>query len=274
MSTFALAQRGVIQATAADGAGPKTATLATPVKLGSSFVTSSIKEQRLQALHAVQRGQRQLTNADTSPVDITITDVGDVAASHVNINHEDYRPTNPNIRGVRARLLDATTLRLEFAALAATETIDLNWEVITAKPTIRRGATVRLSAVDTVELAWDGTLAGAETVDGAWEVWDIENLGDDIKELLYRGQLTLGYLGENKVQDKIAFANEGYMMTYRMRIFDSETNASNATPDTDDPLETGEIARVDVTQSVNVGRNDRTYLEMVLTDKAATPGIG
>jgi hypothetical protein len=274
MSDYSLAQRGVISATAADGAGPKDATLASTIKPASSFITSSIRSNRKQATAAVQRGARALTNADTSPVDITITSV-DVAASFVTLSHRDSRATTPTLRGVTAYLFDATTLRLEFGAIGAGETIDVRWEVVEKKPEILRGATVRILDGDTVRLEWDGTLAGNDTIDASYDVWDLENFGDDMKEALYKLIRILGYLGENAIQDNISYDEAGNVTQFRIRIFDSKTNANAATPDIPDldPLQTGEYSRTTVTQSIDEAKNDRTLLRKVLDMIAATPGV-
>jgi hypothetical protein len=133
---------------------------------------------------------------------------------------------------------------------------------------------VRLLDENTIRLEWDGTLAAGETIDAAYEVYDLENLGDDLKELLFREQRVLAYLGENVIQDKILYNNAGVMTQYRLRVFDSKANANGATVDTENPsLETGELARSTVTQEIVAGKNDRSSLAKVLDLLLTTPGV-
>jgi hypothetical protein len=275
MSDYNLAQLGVITATASDGAGPKDATLASTIKPASSFITSSIRTNRKQATASVQRGTLALTNADSSPKDVTLGTAVDMSATFVTFSYKDNRGTTPTVRGVTGYLTSTTNLRFEFAALGAAETLDIAWEVVEKKPEIIRGATVRILDGDTVRLEWDGTLAGTETIVASYDVWDLENFGDDMKEALFRLTRVLGYLGENAVQDLITYDNAGNVTQFRVRSFDSKTNAEAATVDLPDgqPLQTGEYSRVTFQQSIDVSKNDRTLLKKVLTDLLATPGV-
>jgi hypothetical protein len=143
-----------------------------------------------------------------------------------------------------------------------------------------RGAFVRLVNANTVRLEWKGALvtdpeAGPETISAYAEVYDLESVGDDIKEMLFRQQRALGYLGENALQDLIQYDDAGNMVTYRLRLFATADNASNATPDlpNGEDLETGELARMTMSQEILTSKNDRVQLIRLLTDLLATPGV-
>lgn len=271
MSTYSLVQRGVISATSADGAGPKDATLTTAIKTGSSFVVARIKDRRRDA--SVQRAVVNLTNSDSSPKVVNLAASVDANAAVLDINVKEIRAADPN-SGVEAHLMaSGTTIVLNFDPLAMGDTIDLAYQVIEHKP--RRGASVRILNSTTVRMEWDGTLAAGETIDAAYDVFDLENFGDDMKEALFRLQRLLGYQGENCVQDNITYDDAGNMTAYRLRVFSSKTNAEAATLDLEDgeALETGELVRIQVTQDINIGTNDRLSLYRVLTDLLATPGV-
>jgi hypothetical protein len=144
-----------------------------------------------------------------------------------------------------------------------------------------RGATIRLLDASTLRLEWNGTLStdpdtgGTESITVAYQVYDLENLGDDLKEILFRLQRALAYLGENVLQDRILYSSSGVMTQYRLRVFDSKAHANAATKDVPDatPLQTGEIARSTVTQDVIAGKNDRRSLAKVLDLLLVTPGV-
>lgn len=146
-----------------------------------------------------------------------------------------------------------------------------------------RGATVRLTTTTNLQIAWKGGaliddpfLGAAEEITVSYEVFDIEDIGDDLKELLFRTQRILGYLGENVIQDQLIYDDAGNMVQYRLRAFNSKVNAEAATPELPlgDPLEAGEVARVLMTQNINFGKNDRTLLYRLLTNLIDTPGVG
>ena len=272
MSDYSLVQRGVISAVGPDATGLKDFVLPSAVKLSSAFISQSVRAFR--GRHSVQRGSRALTNADASPVDITIGDVDDIAKAEVKVSFREFRPTNVTTSGITAHLTSPTNLRLTFAALAVTETIDVEWQIINTRGG-DQAATLRMFDENTVRMEWDGDLLAGDSVTASFEVFDIENLGDDIKELLFRDQLILGHLSENVIQDSIVLDEGGNMVSYRKRIFDSRTNAEAATaniPDAD-PLETGELSRVKVTQSIELANNDRDLMTQVVLLKAATPGV-
>lgn len=272
MSDYALVQRGSIAASSADGAGPKDFTLATAVKLGSAFVVGHIRDKRRRT--SVQRGVQNFTNATAFPVSVALGTAVDDAAAQVNITFKDSRATTPTVRGVTARLINAgADIEFNAAALGVGETLDVAWEVIEHKTS--RQATLRLINATTVRLEWDGALAAGETITAMFEVFDFEDAGDDLKRVLFNSQRMLGYLAENMLQDLIIYDDAGNMTQYRMRLFNSKTNAEAATVDIADasPLETGEWARVTVTQDINFQKNDRLSLLKVLTDLIATPGV-
>lgn len=269
MSDYSLVQRAVIQATSADGVGPKDATLTTAIKTGSAFVVSTIKSTRCRK--RVQRGVENFTNATVFPVTVNLASAVDENCAHVIVNHVEEQAA-PN-RGVLVELINSgADLRFTSPALAAGETLDVAWQVIEEKEPL--GANVRIVDTTTVRLEWDGTLAAGETIDAAFEVFDIENLGDDVKEILFRGQRVLAYLGENQIQDNLSKDDAGNIIAYRLRVFTDKASADAATIDTPGGLEAGELARVDMTQTVPVDNNDRTNLKRVLTDVLTpTPGV-
>jgi hypothetical protein len=143
-----------------------------------------------------------------------------------------------------------------------------------------RGAAVELFDANTVRLRWNGALAtdieaGNETISVAIEVFDLDNLGDDIQELLFRTARALGYLGENVMNDLLLYDQAGNVVQYRLRVFSSRTNCEAATPDLPDgsAMQTGEYARVTMNQDIEISKNDRALMLRVLTDIIATPGV-
>lgn len=73
----------------------------------------------------------------------------------------------------------------------------------------------------------------------------------------------LGLCGENMVLDNFAYDQAGNIVGLRIRLFDSATNASNATQGSTDP-EPGEIVSYDVDQEHNAARNVRTFHSSVV----------
>lgn len=271
MSTYNLAQRGVLALTSAD-TSPKDVTLASSIKPGSAQLHPVVRDKRRNAF--VQRGTVTLAEAATSPQDVTITAV-DLACSHVKITVRDSRDPAAGGHGVTAKLTSSTNLRLQFyGAIGVAENIEIEWEVVEQKPA--RSATVRILDANTVRVEWDGTLADGETIDVAWEVWDIAPLGDDIKEILFRLLRVLGYLGENCRQDLLQYDDAGNVVRYRLRIFDSREHAEASDLDLPEGsgLQDGELARAVVTQDIDAGKNDRIDLMQVLDTVIPTPGVG
>lgn len=149
------------------------------------------------------------------------------------------------------------------------------------------GATVRLFDEETLRMAWygspdetegllnDESTGLDEIITVAVEVFDLEEMGDELKEILFQGLRVLGYLGENVMQDLLDYDDAGNLVTYRLRVFDTRANCEAATPELPDgqALQTGELARVTMNQDIVPDRNDRELLTRVLTDVLATPGV-
>ena len=184
----------------------------------------------------VKSGVHTSIPTDTSPVDIALP--GEAIKLGSTYPLVQVRETRlGNESGVTAYLFDDETLRIEFK--------------VTPLP------------------------AGEEIV-VRWYVFDLENFGDDMKEALFRLQTILAVLGENMIQDLIASDSSGNLLQYRVRLFDSKTNALAATFNLKDgsPLETGELKRHTATQDVIKGKNTRSSLRKVLDISADTPGVG
>ena len=193
----------------------------------------------------VQRGVTTLIVGDVSPKDVPLNTAVKLSSSKVLITVRESRfpaeTSDLDYRGVTAFLLNSTTLRIEWNGVLST----------------------------------DSGTGASETISVSWEVVDLENLGDDLKEILFRLQRALGYLGENAVQDLLVYDDAGNMTQYRLRCFNSDDNAQAATINIPDgsSLETGELARVTVTQDIQIAKNDRLSLTRLLTDLLATPGV-
>jgi len=273
MSVYPLVQRGVITITSAD-TSPKKVTLGSTIKAGSAFVITSVRDKRRR--YAVQRGSISVVNPDTPPNAAVITAVVLASSELRNLGIRDDRAGNA--RGGTLKLASTTSVELDWdGTIAAGETIDAGFEVIEHREEI--GATIRLineAGVDKVEASWDGTLVTDETITISFEVFDLDNFGDDMKEVLFRLQGVLAYLGENLMQDLIQIDNPGNLVSYRMRAFESADKLAAATKDitAGSPLEDGEIRRVDVIQTIVKKKNVRSILEKSLSLVAPTPGVG
>jgi len=268
MSEYTLVRRGLLSAVATD-TSPVQATIAA-VKTGSSFRIATIKENRRRT--KIQQVSQAITDASVSPLDVTISAV-DTVKTKVTITFKEKR-TNDN-RGVTAKLQSSTAVRLTFDTVAAGDTIDV--EILVEENVDYRGATVRLVDATTVEMSWDGgALLTGETITATYEVFDVEDMGDDLKEILFRLTRLLGYAGENVRQDLLSYDDPGNMIMYRLRVFDTRANAEASTPDLPDgeDLETGELARVRMTQEILASQNDRTGMIRVLTDVADNEEVG
>ena len=275
MSDYSLVQKTVITAdeTDADGVSPKDFALASPVKVASAFITSSIRDVRKNIF--VQRDVENFTNASAFPVTVPLGTAVDPDSSHIVMSFKDFRGTMPTMRGIYARLTGAgANIEFNAGALAVAETIDVSWEVVQNRQP--RLATVRLLDANTVRLEWDGTLVAGEKIVASVEVFDIENLGDSIRELEFRTGMTLNYLGHNLMQDLIVMDKQGNLLSFRLRGFDTEVNLAAATKNIAEvqPLETGERFRTTITQDIRTDRNDRILLLKTLTDLLTpTPGV-
>ena len=221
---------------------------------GSAFITATVRSNRKPI--KVQRGQIVVTEAATSPTTAAITAVAALAQAHVNAQIRETRAGDS--RGATVKLSDVDELSLEWlgGALAAGEDIVAEYEVIEHHLT-RQGATLHLLDEDTVRAEWDTELEAGETITISYEVYDLENLGDDLKEILFRLQKVLGIQGENSIQDLQTYDQAGNPTSFRVRVFDSEDSVDDATIDLPegDALETGELSRYKVTLDWDGGRN-------------------
>jgi len=269
VSTYALVQRGVAHAdsTVGGGVSPLDIALASPIKLGSAFVVARPKDIRRDA--AVQRGSINLTSASVSPLDTVITSV-DLTTSEVRMSYKQKR-TNSN-SGVTIKLLDATHVRVQFDTIAAGDTVDIEWEV--AQRRSSRGGNLRILDANHVRMEWDGTLVAGESIDIAYDVFDLANFGDDIKELLFRVERLLAIGGENSLQDNQLYDQAGNPTTFRIRTFDTLAHCQAAVVGDTGGLATGELSRCTVTLTWPTGKNRPTAIQAVMTDLLATPGIG
>lgn len=271
MSTYALVQRGVVSITSADVGTSKNFALGTAIKPGSSFIVARVKDRRNNV--AVQRGNLNIANPDASPKDTPAFTAVDLACSELRFSFRENRAGNA--RGVSGKLNSTTTARFQwYGAIAGGENVDVEYEVIEHKP--RRGANIRVLDANNLVAEWDLQLLAGESIDIAYDVFDIENLGDDLKEILFQGQRLLGYQGEGKIQDLIIPDTPGNIVSYRSRVFNTKANAEAATIDlpAGSALETGELARYQVTVDIDKETNDRVSLISVRVDNlAATPGV-
>lgn len=148
------------------------------------------------------------------------------------------------------------------------------------------GASVHVVNATTLRLKWfgdpnqpegllhDDATDLDEIISVAVEIFDLNELGNSLNELLFRMTRALGYLGENILQDKLHYDDAGNLDHYRLRIFDTRAHCEAATPDTDNvAMEPGELARVSMDQEIEMAKNDRALLIRVLTDVATTPGL-
>lgn len=273
MSTYSLVKRGVINLTSADVGTSKDVDLSGVVKTGSAFLTFSAKSNRKPI--TVQRGAISATEADASPKLAAITAVAALAQAEVRATIRETRAGDS--RGATVKFTDVDELSLQWlgGALAAGEDIVAEYEV-TEHHLTRQGATLRLLDEDTVRAEWDTQLATGETISIAYEVYDLENLGDDLKEILFRLQKILGIQGENSIQDLQTYSQAGNPTSFRVRVFDSKDSAEDATVDLPegDALESGELSRYKVTLDWDAGRNRPTSIVSTRTHLLTpTPGV-
>jgi len=141
------------------------------------------------------------------------------------------------------------------------------------------GARVTIKDATNLEIAFKVTpLPAGEEIVVAWYIYDIENLGDDIKELLFRAQLILGYLGENVLLGNVTLDGQGNFSQYYVRIFQDKAKAESATVNLVDPeldaLETGELVRMRFTQTIDRPTNERKDMKRVVILKVAPASYG
>ncbi len=274
MADYNLAVRSSKQILTADGAGPLSIVISA-VKPASSFVLVSASEKRRNV--KVQRGVLSAVEAATSPVNAALaTAVADLTRAHVVSSLREVR--SGDARGASVKLSATNQVRLEWlgGALAAGEEIQAEYEVVEH---ILRRSGVRAYLIDEthIGIAWEGgTLEAEEEINVRYEVFDLESIGDDVKELLFRQQRALAYLGENLMQDLITPDDAGNIVSYRLRAFDTSANKALATLNVaaESPLETGEIGRINVTAAYSKTKGDplsRDFdLEGILEP---TPGV-
>ncbi len=272
MSTYSLIKRGMASASEGD-TSPKVISLASAIKTPSSFRVTNAREIRRGV--RVQRGTIAITDADVGGTkDSAAFTAVDMNCSEAKLLGFREKRTD-GYSGVSLKLQSDTTVRATFNPPAAGDLIALEFEVVEHKQP--RGATLRISAEDELSLEWDGgALAAGESIDMAYEVFDYNHAGDDIKELLFRAQLALAAHGGNMMMDLVEYDDPGNRINWRIRLFSSEDDLSSATPDLTESegLETGELARWKATKTIDdQGENEVELLTIVETHRADTPDV-
>jgi len=138
-----------------------------------------------------------------------------------------------------------------------------------------KGATVRLLSTTQVRLEWDGTLTTGETIDAAFDVFDLDAVGNELLELDFKLLRLLGFKGENSIEDGLTYDERHNPITVRVRTFDTQAHALLATADIPDgdPLETGELSRIKNTITWDKAKNRPALMVSLLLDEAPTPGV-
>ncbi len=267
MSEYDLAIRGQVSVALADGASPKVFNFSRSIKPASAILVATVSAVREKVV--VQHGQIAATTAATSPQNGAITAVSSLARAHVIGQAREKRAGGS---GVSFKLSSTSEVRMEWlgGALGGGEDIVGEFSVVEHRPEYQ-GARLRIVDEDTGEIAWDGgTLLATESITARYEVLDLENLGDDVKELLFRAKRILGYLGETMIQDLALYDTAGNPTSYRLRIFDTEANKSAAVVGiaAGSPLETGELGRVNVTAKYIAPKGDVLWRKFELEDVA------
>ena len=270
MSSLTLVRRGTISATVADGAGPKDSAAFSAVKAASSFVVARIRDRRVNVFR--QRRAIAITDADAGGTkDSTAFTAVDTAASEIITQIREKR--TDDYRGATVDFLSSTVVRATFNPPAAGDTIDLDVQILEHKA--RRGATVRLLDTTHVRMEWDGSLTTGETIDCAFDVYDLDDVGDELLELDFKLLRLLGFAGENSIQDALDYDQAGNPTIFRIRTFDTKAHRLAATAGIadEDDLETGELSRVKVTLTWPVGKNRPSLIVSDLLDSAPAPGV-
>jgi hypothetical protein len=272
VSDYSLVKRGVISLTDADVGTSKDVALSGEVKTGSTFLTATVRAVRKTV--KIQHGQIAATETDTSPQNAAITAVADLARAYVVATTRESRAGGS---GVSVKLSDVDEVRAEWlgGALGGGEDIVVEFSVIEHLLT-RPPATIRLLDEDTVRVEWDAQLEEGESIVVAYEAFDVEGLGDDLKEILFRLQKILGIQGENSIQDLQLYDGAGNPTSFRVRVFDSESSVDDATVNLPegDALESGELSRYKVTLDWAANRNRPTSIVSVRTHLLTpTPGV-
>lgn len=265
MAEYTLVTRGVITLTSADAGTSKDVTLASPVKTGSSFITAAVRSVRKPV--KVQRGAVSATEADTSPKTAAITAVTALEQAEVKATFRETRTGGS--AGATIKLSGVAEVSLQWlgGALGVGEDIVAEYEV-TEHLLARRGATLRLLSTTQVRAEWDVALEAGESIVIAYEVYDVEAVGDDLKEQLFRLQRLLAIEGENTLQDLMTYDTAGNPTSYRIRTFDTKEDAEDCTLDIEagEALEAGELSRHTVTITMNVDKNRPSSITSLRTD--------
>jgi hypothetical protein len=280
MSDYSLVQRGTIHVTNADGASPKKVNVGSPIKLSSSILVARIEDGRRNP-RINEVSQTISSTEEPAPHDFSHgVAIDDHLRTEVHVSH--YRDGSGAHSGLSYRLPGTSAIRFEWRDGLSTDTIETVIQFIEHRLLTVNAVLINESGQDKIQISWtdnSGTptsaIASDEQIDVTYEIWDIENLGDDIKELLFRGQLILGHLLENVVQDGIVVDTAGNMVAWRRRVFSTKANAEAAERDVPDgdALATGELVRVKFTQTINFQNNEREELQAVVLAKASTPGV-
>ncbi len=272
MATYTLVRRGVITLTDADVGTSKDVDLSAAVKTGSTFLTATVRAVRKTV--KMQHGQIAVTEAATTPANAAITAVADLARAYVVATIREKRAGGS---GASVKLSAVDQVRMEWlgGALGAGEDLVAEFTVVEHLLT-RPAATIRLLDADTVRVEWDAQLEAGESIVVSYEAFDVEDLGDDLKEILFRLQKVLGIQGENSLQDLQTYDQAGNPTSFRVRVFDTQADAEAATVDlpVGDALEDGELSRYLVTLDWSTGRNRPISVLSVRTHLLATPLIG
>lgn len=276
MSDYALVQRGTITITDSDTT-PLKLDLPSPIKLSSAFLLTKVKDNR--APFRVLHFEDDIESTDEpSPKDVSLATPA-FNLSRTTLTFGSYCKRADQGMGATAELLAGSPTQISIKwppTLAIPDLLHVEADIVERKDLSIGCRLIKESDQDKIEITFvEAAVATGETIEIFWQVFDIENLGDDIKELLFRTQLILGYLGENSVQDAITFDDAGNMVSYRVRIYSSKDNAEAANldiPDAED-LDVGELIRMKAIQDIDFARNDRNSLIRVVLLKAATPGV-
>lgn len=273
MASLSIVKRGVavVNVAALAAPGDLFCDVALPgdaVKTASTFRVPSIREQRKRV--RTQRLAFAITDVSVSPLTAAITEV-DLEASEISSVSIRENRTSTKF-GATVRLTDVDEVTCEFA-VAAGDTVDVEVEV---KETLKElGATARLLNTTTLRVEWDRALEDDETITVAYEVIDLDDVGDSLLEVLFRLQRVLGFQGENSIQDLQTYDGAGNPTGFRVRVFATEADTENATVKIDEgsALEDGELSRYQVVINWNAGANRPDSTIAVRTHLAPTPEI-
>lgn len=242
--------------------------LAAPIKTGSSRLVQAVREVRKRV--KVQRGSFAITDASVSPLTAAIAEVDMEASEVVGVTIDENRTGTK--QGATVVLTDVDEVTCAFA-VAAGDTVSVKFQV---KETLKElGATARILDENTLRVEWDRELETGEKIVLAWELVDLDEIGDMLLEAHFRLQRVLGELGVNQIQDGIGRDDVGNVIEYRSRTFTTKELAEAATEDIPDgdELEAGEMSRRKVTVDIDIRKNDRKLLISLLDRVMDTPDL-